>query len=736
MTNRQKYDDGDWDTYRNHSIGFVFQNYNLIPHLTVLENVELSMIIAGIPKSKRRKKAEETLIMVGLKEKINKRPNELSGGQLQRVSIARALVTEPNIILADEPTGALDTETSENIMKLLKEISKTKLVIMVTHNPNLAYKYSDRIIKMLDGKILEDSDSYIKEENKIVAEKQYKKKQSSMSLLTAIKLSWRNLLSKKRRTIITSLAASIGIIGIAVILSISSGMQKYIDQTMLDSASFNYISINSQTSSMAIGLTNPSDRINKMEEYPENTTGIYPYEVVKTEIKQQKLDSDFINYLETNCHNDLAIDISYSYSCEMNILTTIAEEYVSVSSSAWNEVLSNSDYLKEYYTILAKDNSVASAIPSEIQEVALVVDKYNRLSTSTLDSLGIPYDSQNLTEIKYTDLIGKEFRIVFNNGWYIPENANGITIYRTSNTSNYKEAYESEFGITVKIISVLRECENSPTSWLKEGIAYSPKLTQEILKNNKTSDVAIAQYNNKTINVINGNSFKTSNTTSEQAGFGGMVSDTPNSAVSLSDSYESMLEKLGYTQTPSSIIIYPKDVDTKEMILSILDAWNENNKNTDKVIEYIDMSTMMTSILGTIVDIVTYVLMAFSITSLVISSIMIAIIIYASVIERIKEIGVLRAIGSRKKDVSRVFKAEAGLLGFLSGTIAIFITLLINAFINMILNKLVGVNTIANLDLATAIILIILSIVLLLIASLIPAKIASKKEPAVALRTE
>ena len=749
-TSTRTYGDHDWDTYRNHSIGFVFQSYNLIPHQTILENVELSMTLGGVPKTERRKRAQNALISVGLKEKMNKKPNELSGGQMQRVSIARALASEPDIILADEPTGALDTETSESVMALLREISKSKLVIMVTHNPDLACKYSDRIIKMLDGQVLEDSNPYVdtpfeRFDNISVNEKEknYKKKYSSMSFLTALRLSGKNLLSKKKRTTITSFAASIGIIGMAVILSVSSGMQSYIDQTMLDSTSFNYISISSTTTvsnftmgggNMGGGPNMGSTTENALEEYPENTTGIYPYEPETVETKKQNLDDAFISYLESVCYPEneeaLAVDISYSYNVDMNILTQKDGAYVSVSSSAWNESLHNAEYLTDYYTVLAKDNSVGSAIPSTANEIALVVDKYNRLSTTTLDSLGITYDSETLDEIKYTNLIGKEFRIVYNNGWYT-QDSDGW--YKEANTSNYESAYANENGITVKIVSVLREEKDSPASWLTEGIAYSPALTKLVLENNKNSAVALAQAANETINVTTGVEFGSASSGSVGGAMGGITNIMGGGNA---NTYESMLEKLGYTQTPSSIMIYPVDVNSRESIIEKLDEWNETQEGTDNDVEYMDMASMMTSMLDSIVDIITNVLMVFSVTSLVISSIMIAIIIYASVIERTKEIGVLRSIGARKKDISRVFKAEAVILGVLSGTIGVVLTLLINSGINGLLSGLVGVSSIANLSLETALGMIALSTGLLLIASLIPAKMAAKKEPAVALRTE
>ncbi|MBE5731062.1 MAG: ATP-binding cassette domain-containing protein [Clostridiales bacterium] len=726
------YGDTDWDTYRNHSIGFIFQSYNLIPHQTVLENVELTMTLGGVAKDERRRRAKAALEAVGLSDKLNKRPNQLSGGQMQRVSIARALVGDPDIILADEPTGALDSETSESVMEILKEISKSKLVIMVTHNPDLAVKYSDRIIRMLDGVVIEDTNPYLnegetesympaKETETIQSEPSsinYRKKHSSMSLFTAFKLSWRNLLSKRKRTIITSLAASIGLIGIAIILSVSSGMQAFIDQTMLDSASFNYIMISEtmlDSEMLQENISSIASSNNDKDAYPENTTGITPYQPQSIiEYKLQNLSDEFISYIEEKTA-ELIIDISYTYDVNLNIVTKNGDDYVSVNSSNWGEALNNSDYLSDYYTTLAS-LSGDDGVPSSITEVAIVVDRYNRLSTSVLTSLGIPFtatEDGKYEEIKYEDILGKEFRVVYNDGWYTPMESDGTTLYANAKIANNLEgAYKSEHGVTVKVVSVLRENKDASASWLEPGIVYSPALTQAVLKANKSSEVALAQAANDAINLTTGTAFSAYNT---QA---------------------SVLKSLGYTQSPSTITIYPTSTHAREEIIEYLNAWNTVKEGTDEVVDFYDMSAIVTTMMGTIVDTITYVLMAFSITSLVISSIMIAIIIYASVIERVKEIGVLRSIGARKKDVSRVFRAEAIILGLLSGVAAIIITLIANVIINMILNSLVGVSTIARLEALTAIGLLVLSAVLLLIASLIPASLAAKKEPAVALRTE
>lgn len=710
----KQYSDRDWDTYRNHKIGFVFQSYNLIPHLTILENVELALTIGGISYNERKEAAKKALISVGLEDKLNKKPNQLSGGQMQRVSIARALVNEPDIILADEPTGALDSDTSVTVMNLLKEISKTRLVIMVTHNAEIANKYSTRIVKMLDGNIIGDTNPYNGEEIVKTIDKKnslvYTKKHSSMNFRTAFKLSGKNLLSKKKRTFITSLAASIGIIGIAIILSLSTGMQNYIDNTMLDSASFNYISISSN--STTFDMSGFAD-INSLEEFPSGTTGIIPYEQKQISSKKQNLSDELISYIESET-KDLVIDITYSYSVGMNVLTKNDDTYTKVNSSNWHEQMNNIEYIKNRYDVLASlDNKY---IPSDALEVSVVVDKYNRLSTTTLKSLGIKY-SEDLSIIDYNDILGKEYRIVFNDAWYNETVAGETTIYRAPIATDYPKIYDDENGVTVKVVSVLRQAETSQVMWYQDGILYSPALTKLILEKNKNSKVGVAQAASETIDVTTGNPFAS----------GGFFGGT---------SYESNLQKFGYISTPSQITIYPTNVDNRKEIINILDKWNEDKKDTEAEIEYIDMSTVMTSMLNSVVNVITYVLMAFSITSLVISSIMIAIIIYASVIERIKEIGVLRSLGARKKDVGRIFEAEAVLIGLISGIIAILITIGLDAIINIILENLLNVSNIASLTPLIAISLILLSAFLLLIASLVPASIASKKEPAVALRTE
>jgi len=659
----KNYKDRDWDTYRNHSIGFVFQSYNLIPHQTALKNVELALSIGGMSRKERRARAIEALKKVGLEEQINKKPNQMSGGQCQRVSIARALVTNPDIILADEPTGALDSKTSVQVMDLLKEIAKDKLVIMVTHNAELAETYSTRIIKMKDGEVLEDSKpvtekekqkelQLIEKENAKLTEKEIKmkRKKSSMSLWSSFVLSGSNLLTKKRRTFITALACSIGIIGIAVILSVSTGMHAYVKQVEKDSMSVNYISISSMSLNMDI---DPSINVG-MQAYPDSTD-IYPYE--NSVYKQTVLSDEFIQYLETNINGstedkDLVSGISYA----RNINLVNGSQRLTYAG----EVPSNEDVLKQEYSVIA--SKTEKYIPTEKTEITLIVDKYNRISTKTLQQLGIAYIAGETVD--YNSIVGKE-------------------IILTCNTENFN----------VEIISIIRKNEGASINWIQQSNALMSLTSTEI-------------------------------------GYSKALADE-------------IQEKYPESISVQSIDIYPKDFDTKEKVLEVLDNWNnkevyiKHGEEAEKYqISYTDISELLVGMLGDLIDISTYTLVAFSGVSLVVSSIMIAIITYASVIERIKEIGTIRSLGGRKKDVANIFRTEACIIGGVSAIIALIATLLINMVINIILGNLVGVTTIATLSWSTALWMAVLSIGLNLIASLVPANIAAKKDPVVALRSE
>lgn len=736
----KEYHDHDWDTYRNHTIGFVFQNYNLIPHQTILKNVELSLSISGISAKERKVRAREALIQVGLKEHLNKKPNQLSGGQCQRVSIARALVNNPSIILADEPTGALDSDTSVQVMEVLKEISKDKLVIMVTHNPELAQKYSTRIVRMLDGQILKDSHPVLPDELKELSSLQELKnqtsqeKQAKMSLKTSISLSASNLMTKKKRTFITSFACSIGIIGISIILSVSSGMNDYIRDVQTNSASVNYVAINETIRSYEA----PENTIDYVE-FPSNTTGIYPYNEGQIKTNKQLLDQAYISYLEENLTSDeedknLVIDIDYTRDVSLNVLGYQDDDIKQINTASWTEMLSNNEFISSQYTVLydGKDNTT---LPSNYQEICLVVDSYNRLSTSILDQLGINYE--NNKEIKYEELIGKEFKICLNDSFYLKDALGEKEIYRTPNTQ--KELLDSYTqGTSLKIVSIIRINQDASNNWIDSGIGYTSELTSYLLENNVNSEVVKSQIANPSYDILSGDLFPT------LSSMGDIIFGTL-------PSYESSLKQLGYTSTPSSIVIYPKDFDSKDRIIEVLDQWNEveiykiYGNAVDESgeflakkyqVEYTDVSTLVIGMMGNIIDIITNVLIAFSSVSLVVSSIMIAIITYASVIERTKEIGILRSLGSRKKDISRVFIAEASIIGLVSSVIALVSTLGINAIINVIMLNVANVGNIAILTLPTALVMIILCVGLNLIASLIPARIASKQDPVTALRTD
>jgi putative ABC transport system permease protein len=727
----KNYTDRDWDTYRNKSIGFVFQSYNLIPHLNVLENVVMALSLSGISGEESKKRAEAVLKEVGLEDKITKKPSELSGGQMQRVAIARALVNNPDIILADEPTGALDTDTGLAVMEILKKVASTRLVIMVTHNPQLAQDYSTRIIRMLDGKIIGDTSPLSLEEEKKNAESDEEKsksqaalspkerkaleRKSSMSVGTTIKLSAKNLLTKKRRSIVTSFACSIGVIGMAIILSVSNGANLYMNETMAKSTSVNYLSVSTTYVDYASFMTNAGTKTT-LEEYPEETTGVIPYTASFIQQSDQNLSDEYIDYLKTACQNK-TIALDYTYSVSLHAMYKNNDGTYAFASGYWDQILDNSKYIGTQYKTLASQTP-DSPIPDEEGEAALVVDHYNRLSTTALKALGISYDETNLTTIKYDDLLGKEYKVVMNDQYYTEDTSVSPSVYRAiSSQSQLGQAYSDSHSVTVKIISVLRAEKTASTDWISNGIGYSPKLSAKILSEDKNSAVAQAQYKSSGINVTTGAAF---------------TSTTGSGA----NTYKGMLGRLGYTSTPSTITVYPKDFNAKKEIIASLDKWNEDHAGSEAVVKYTDMSSLITSSLGTLINIVTYVLVAFSAISLVISSIMIALIIYASVIERVREIGILRAMGARKKDISRIFRTEAIILGALSGTMALLFALLDNSLINVVLFKLVQESTIASMTWIIALAMMALAVVLPLIASLIPASLAAKKDPVVALRAD
>ena len=780
----KNFKDKDWDTYRNHSIGFVFQNYNLIPHQTVLANVELALTLAGINKTERRKRAIKALKDVGLEDQIHKKPNQMSGGQMQRVAIARALVGNPDILLADEPTGALDTKTSVQIMELLKEISKTKLVVMVTHNPDLAEKYSTRIIKLLDGQVTDDSKPYdgIEEKNK-----QAKAGKTNMSFLTALSLSLNNLLTKKGRTILTAFAGSIGIIGIALILSLSSGMQNYINRVEEDTLSSYPITLQETTMDTGELLNAAMDSTTTYENHNDNK--IHSMNITNDMLslmgsgaKSNNLEA-FKSYIDKNSNkfNEYANAIEYSYNLDLNIYKENEDGYTLVnpdqimdklgfgqmneisnmfssgisSYNAFSEMLDNRNLIEEQYDVLA------GHLPENYNEVVLVVNKDNYISDYTLYSIGL-LDSEelvanynalmngeeinNLDELTYTydELLDITFKVLLNTDYYTKEG--NLWINKSSDEKYIANLLNN--ALELKVVGIIKPNEETITTNNYGGVFYTKELTEYVINKINESEIAQAQLANKNINIFTNSEFRNeefdiNNLTHEEQAYLASLSQSELAEVlanyqeNASATYESNLEKLGIVDLnkPSTINIYAKDFDSKEALANIITDYN-NNTTEENQISYTDIIEVMMSGVSNIIDIISYVLMGFVSISLVVSSIMIGIITYISVLERTKEIGILRSIGASKKDISRVFNAETLIIGAAAGLLGIIVTIILNIPINIIIDNLSGVSSIAKLPVMGGIILVIISIFLTVIAGLIPAKMASKKDPVEALRTE
>lgn len=826
----KNYKDRDWDFYRNNSIGFVFQSYNLIPHQTVLSNVELALTLSGVSKAERKKRAIEALEKVGLGEQIHKKPNQMSGGQMQRVAIARALVNNPDILLADEPTGALDTETSIQIMELLKEISKDRLIIMVTHNPELAKDYSTRIVRLLDGVITDDSDPYsledmeadirAKEAAKVkISEKKIKKsgkkQKTSMSFFTALSLSFNNLMTKKTRTILTAFAGSIGIIGIAMILSISNGIQLYIDRVQRDTLSSYPITLQAEAidiSSMVSSMTGNSD-----SEEHEDKSKIYSNDImgdmINTMVKEVKSNnlSEFKKYIE-NGSSDIksyVSDIQYSYDVPLNIYmkdisngveqlnpgtmfdsiygegATSASSSMSSgmgmgmfsNSSVWNQLLGNQQVLDEQYDVLA------GHWPENFNEVVLVADKNNEVDDYTLYSLGLKdpeevrtlfkkmmvgesYETEKDISYTFDEILDTEFKLVMPTDMYKYNDVTG-TWDDYSKDDKYMTNVVNN-GTDIKVCGIIRPNDDAVSTSLSSGIGYTAKLTEYIIEEVKNSEIAKAQLADTSVDVFTGVPFDNDRNTEitmddinaymatlspeesaqMQAMTSGMSDDQILQLFSASlkarttdATLDSNKSKLGITDldTPSQIDIYATDFDSKEKVQNIIKDYNKLQQDDGKeenVINYTDYVGIMMSSVSTIINAISYVLIAFVAISLIVSSIMIGIITYISVLERTKEIGVLRSIGASKKDVSRIFNAETLIEGFVSGALGIVVTLLLCIPANALIKHLTDISNVAQLPIAGGVILIIISMFLTFIAGLIPAKLAAKKDPVVALRSE
>ena len=791
----KEFKDRDWDAYRNYSVGFVFQNYNLIPHQTVLSNVELALTLSGVSKSERRKRAIEALKNVGLGDQIHKKPNQMSGGQMQRVAIARALVNNPDIILADEPTGALDTVTSNQIMEILKSISKDKLIIMVTHNGELAEKYSSRIIKVLDGKVIEDSDPYESKEEK---KEDTKKRRTSMKFFTALRLSLNNLMTKKGRTFLTSFAGSIGIIGIALILSISNGVQNYIDKVQEDTLSSYPITLQEQSVDMSSIMTSFME-LNEDRNHEDGK--IYSVEIMgdmlstmSSKIEKNNL-KEFKKYLDSE-GNEITKNsnaIQYAYNLNLNLYSSNTKDGVvqvnpnqvmkivglqselpeamqgqtSIMMSGnniWQEMLDNEELLKSQYDVLA------GKWPEKYNEVVLIVNENNEVSDYMLYSLGIKDQDElkdKMQDIKdgkevekteeevfsYDDLLDLSFKLVLNTDYYKKEH--GVWTDKSDDKDYMKKLVDK--AESINIVGIIRPNSASINTALANGIGYSKDLKEYVINKINEAEIVKEQKKDKKVNVFTGIDFPEDKDDASFS-FNDLSTEQKMKLATLSQeelaklmqtyadnakaSYEDNLSKLGVVNLdePSAIYIYPTNFEAKENITQEIENYNTRQREDGKeanVITYTDMIGIMMNSVSVIIDVISYVLIAFVSISLIVSSIMIGIITYISVLERTKEIGILRAIGASKKDISRVFNAETLIVGLVAGALGIGITILLCIPINALIAALSGVSGVsAALPFKAGIVLVIISMILTMIAGLIPSKMASKKDPVEALRTE
>lgn len=772
----KQFKDRDWDSYRNHTIGFVFQSYNLIGHQTALSNVEIAMTLSGVSKAERKKRAIEVLERVGLKDHLYKKPSQMSGGQMQRIAIARALVNDPKVVLADEPTGALDSETSVQIMDLLKDIAKERLVIMVTHNPELAQKYSTRIIQVLDGNILSDSNPCEPTEEIKQVDIQFTK--TKMSFITALVLSFNNLLTKKGRTLLTAFAGSIGIIGIALILALSNGVSDYVKKVQEDTLVSLPLTISEQNQSNLLA-TSPDLSEKPYKDNHELGINTVLTNLLKKQIGKNDLAS-FKTYLEEHASKveSLTKDIRYRYNLQPFIYasdtsngpksilpSTLADEVETANQTMkgylqnlnyWTELSSDSSMLESKYDVLE------GRFPQDKSELVLIVDENNQISDLLLYSLRIKdpselNDTKKLDELssqtyQYSDFIGKTFKAVVNTNRFVKEN--NLWLNKIDNASYMKTQIEN--GLQLKIVGVLRQKDgtssgvNAPSG----GIAYTNTLidyTSEYIQN---SDIVKEQESNQNLNVFTDKEFAkdpkpfssenlteeekiqlAKMTPEEQAQYVQQYND--NSA----STYEENLAKMGVINKskPAAIELYTSSFQQKQDLKEFINAYNTAKKEAgedDKVLAYSDdIQTIMSSI-TTLVGVVTTVLVGFVAISLIVSSIMISIITYISVLERTKEIGILRAMGASKKDIRRIFTAETAIEGLISGVLGIAITFLATFPINAIVAKMTNVGNVAQLPIEVALILIGISIVLTMLAGLIPSRIAAKKDPVESLRSE
>ncbi len=785
------YTDADWDAYRNHSVGFVFQNYNLIPHQSVLSNVELALTLSGVSKAERRRRAKEVLERVGLGDQLDKKPNQMSGGQMQRVAIARALVNDPDILLADEPTGALDSATSVQVMDLMREISNDRLVIMVTHNPELAEKYSTRIIRLMDGRVTDDSDPY---NPQVVLVKPGKRGRTSMRFTTALSLSLNNLMTKKARTILTAFAGSIGIIGIALILSLSNGISNYITRVEEDTLSSYPLTIQRQSVDMSGMLATMMGVSEELENREDDK--IYSFNIMSdmfNSMLSQVTNNDtesFREFIESGDSgiSDLISDIKYAYDTDMYVYNKDANgDYVQVNPNTifesigmggemsamyssmgtmdvWSELIGNKELLASQYDV------IAGRMPESYDEIVVIVDQYNSINDMALYSLGLKDRNElgsiltsamngeemptEVTEYTYDDILNLRFRMVLNTDFYKKQDGvwtdmRGDSAYMNSIIDN---------GTELKVVGIIRPDEEAVNTALTGTIGYTAELTNYLLGSISDSEIVKAQKADPETDVFTGLPFtasendapaETPELTEEQMAYYMSLTDEEKAALAAANSasvtststYENNLALLGVSDpsTPNMIYIYPRDFEAKEKLTGILEDYNRRMKDEgrdESVIQYTDYVEIIMSSVNTIINAISYVLIAFVAISLVVSSIMIGIITYISVLERTKEIGILRAMGASKRDIGHVFNAETLIVGFTSGALGIIISALLTIPINILIKHLADISNVAQLPVMGAVILVIISMVLTWIAGLIPSGIASRKDPVVALRTE
>ena len=797
-TSTKDYKDKDWDEYRNNSVGFIFQSYNLINHISVLNNVEMSLTLSGVGAKEKKQRALEVLEKVGLKDHAYKKPNELSGGQMQRVAIARALVNNPDIILADEPTGALDTTTSVQIMDLIKEISKDKLVIMVTHNSDLAEKYSSRIIKLLDSKIIDDTNPYnpSKEEIKKAKNEAKKNRKTSMSFITALSLSINNLKTKKGRTFLTAFAGSIGIIGIATIMSISNGVQRYIDKTQEETLASYPLTIQDKTIDTSalievmMGKNDVDTSSHEENKIYSNNVMTDVMSTMSSKIEENNLKR-FKTYLDNNMEEiaKYSTAVEYGYNLNLNIYSSDLENVVKANPSevfdkigfrssnsnsgqmfsmftttdVFIKLLDNEEHIKSKYDILE------GKWPENYNEVVLLVDKYNQVSDYTLYSIGLKsqdeleskfrkiregkeVEADEISEYSFDDFLNLEFKILPQTEYYTKEG--NLWVDKSDDEEYLKNKLVNAENL--KIVGIIRQNDEAINETTSGVICYTKELEKHFIEKNKEAQIVKEQIENPSKNVFTGLEFN-ENESSKSFDINSLTDEEKMYMMSLSQeelaslmaaysenanaTYDSVLERIGYVdiELPNTINIYPKSFEAKDNVEDFIENYNkkvEEEGNDSDTINYTDTVGIIMSSVTSIVNVISYVLIAFVSVSLIVSSIMIGIITYISVLERTKEIGILRSIGASKRDISRVFNAETLIIGFFAGIIGIGCTYLITIPANIILKEVTNISGLVVVPLIPAAILVCISMILTVISGLIPAKFASKKDPVIALRTE